>query len=193
MDEDFSSFRHAHWTKRSHRLGRSLLEPSSVDVADDVLRLKLPAESTDGAEIRSVEAFGFGRFEARLRVPHAPSSITGFFLYEPPDEAQEIDIEIFNDRTGGVMFTYYSAGQQVSRTRELPFDPTAEFHTYSFDYGADGVEFSVDGEVMESLRGTMPAGPLRLHLNAWFPTWLQGERSPQDHFVAADHVRVTPR
>ena len=79
-----------------------------------------------------MEAFGFGRFEARVRVPHAPSSITGFFLYEPPDEAQEIDIEIFNDRTGRVMFTYYSAGHQVSRTHELPFDPTAGFHTYGF-------------------------------------------------------------
>lgn len=193
MDEDFTSFRPTHWTKRSHRLGRSLLEPSSVDVTDDVLRLTLPAQSTNGAEIRSVEAFGFGRFEARLRVPHAPSSITGFFLYEPPDEAQEIDIEIFNDQTGKVMFTYYSAGQQVSRTHELPFDPTAGFHAYGFHYGPEGVDFSVDGELLESLRGDMPAGPLRLHLNAWFPAWLEGERSAQDHHVSVDHVRVTPR
>lgn len=192
MDEDFSSFRETHWMKRSHSLGRSLLEPSNVDTVDGALRLKLPEDTTNGAEIRSTDFFSFGRFEARLRVPDAPSSITGFFLYEPPDEDQEIDIEIFNDRTGRVMFTYYSAGKQVSRTHELPFDPTAGFHSYCFEYRGDGVEFSVDGELMETLHGEMPRGPLRLYFNAWFPAWCQGQVSTQDHYVLVDHLRVEP-
>ncbi|RJN32398.1 glycoside hydrolase family 16 protein [Nesterenkonia natronophila] len=193
MDADSFAFQQGLWTKSSHRLGRSLLEPSNVDTTGDALRLRLPRGSTNGAEIRSTESHGYARFEARLRVPDAPSSITGFFLYEPPDEAHEVDIEIFNDRSGKVMFTYYLAGKQVTRTHELPFDPTAGFHDYRFDYRADSVEFFADGELLETLHDEMPAGPLRLHLNAWFPTWHQGRVETEDHFVLVDHIRVIPQ
>ena len=60
---------------------------------------------------------------ARLQVPDAPSSITGFFLYAPPDYASEIDIELYNDPRGLVMFTTYAGGRQTHPSRNAPVIP----------------------------------------------------------------------
>src|SRR3954451_10691903 len=72
------------WAVGRHQLGRSALTAANVTVTDEALGLQLPAGTTDGAEIRSLSLFSQGLAAARLRVPDAPSSITGFFLYAPP-------------------------------------------------------------------------------------------------------------
>ena len=53
-----------------------------------------------------------------MKLPHAPTSITGFFLYRAPDLEREIDIEVFNDPTGRVMFTTYSGGRQTHTVKK---------------------------------------------------------------------------
>lgn len=62
--------------------------------------IKLPSGTTDGGEIQTKDELGFGSYEAKLKLPDAPSSITGFFLYKEPDYYHEIDIEIFNFKCG---------------------------------------------------------------------------------------------
>lgn len=192
MRDDFSSFEEARWSKGDHRLGRSHLDPANVDTANGMLRLKLPAHTTDGAEIQSVDFYGYGSYEARIKVPGAPSSLTGFFLYQPPDEANEVDIEIFNGGSRQIMFTYFSSGRQVSETRSLPFDPASGFHDYRFDYRPDALQFFVDGEFIEALPGGLPVPPLRLYANAWYPNWLAGESGEVDRYVSVDHILYKP-
>lgn len=189
FSDDFGVFDESRWSKGDHGLGRSHLDPANVDVKDSKLRLKLPARTTDGAEISSDSLYGHGSYEARIKVPRDESSITGFFLYYPPDRMSEVDVEIFNDRSRKVMFTYYSGGAKVSETAKLPFDPTRDFHDYRFDYGPNELKFYVDGKLAQTLRGDMPEAPQRLYVNAWYPNWLKGKPARGDRYVYVDRIR----
>src|SRR5215211_3733193 len=111
--DSFDTFDAQRWVAGQHQLGRSVLTAANVTVANGALGLALPAGTTDGAEIRSTATFTSGVASTRLQVPDAPSSITGFFLYAPPDYASEIDIELYNDPRGLVMFSTYAHGRQT--------------------------------------------------------------------------------
>jgi beta-glucanase (GH16 family) len=112
-------------------------------------------------------------------VAAAPSSLTGFFLYAPPDFASEIDIEVLGDATGTVLFSTYARGAQThTETRRLGFDPTAAFHEYEFAVTRKSVTFRVDGVALRTWKNGVPTAPMALYVNAWFPTWLAGTPSP---------------
>jgi licheninase len=149
----------------------------------------LPADTLDGGQIESKNLYGPGFYAARIKVPDAPSSITGFFLYEPPDYASEIDIEIYNDSSGKVLFTTYAGGKRThTETVGLPFDPTQDFHDYAFFYDRDSITFYVDGEPMKEHEGGLPDQQMKLYVNSWFPTWLSGEKPGSDRYSYVDWI-----
>ncbi len=188
-DFDSSELDPDRWEATSRDLGRGELVPENVSVEDGQLRLKLPADTLDGGEIQSKNLHGPGFYAARIKVPDAPSSITGFFLYEPPDLESEIDIEIYNDPSGKVLFTTYAGGKQThTETLQLPFDPTEGFHDYAFFYNQDSITFYVDGEPMKEYEGGLPNKPMRLYVNSWYPTWLSGEKPASDRHAYVDRV-----
>jgi endo-1,3-1,4-beta-glycanase ExoK len=188
--DGFDTFDVSRWSKGDHALGRSHLNPANVDVAGGNARLKIPASTLQGAELRSNEFYHHGTYSTRMRLPHAPSSITGFFLYRPPDHEREIDIEVFNDSTRRVMFTTYSGGRQTHTvTKKLPFDPTAGYHTYAFRYDAGLARFIVDGNVMQTWKTGVPKGSMYLYTNLWFPTWLDGKKPLTDRYLQVDWTR----
>ncbi len=188
--DDFDTFDETRWSKGSHKLGRSNLDPANVNVNGGNLGIKLPARTTNGGEISSDALYGQGSYTARMKLPNAPSSITGFFLYEPPDYASEIDIEIFNDTSRKIMFSTYAGGRQThTQTMTLPFDATAGFHNYRFDYASGYVRFYADGKLMKQWTNGIPKKSMRLYANAWFPKWLGGKRPTQDKYVVVDSIR----
>lgn len=188
--DDFDSLDRDSWSvtsKVNKRLGRSYLKPDNVSVQDGSLRLKLSAGALDGGEIASRELYKYGSYRARIKVPDARSSITGFFLYEEPDFEKEIDIEIFNDPSGRIMFTTYAGGEETNNVKKnLPFDPTKNFHEYRFDFYAEKAEFYVDGELLHRFTKGLPEDPMRLYVNAWFPTWLSGRKPETEGYVYVD-------
>jgi beta-glucanase (GH16 family) len=114
-------------------------------------------------------------------VPHpdedrnAPSSLTAFFLYKRPDYAQEIDIEIFNDDTGRIMFSTYSGFAQTNNVIvDLPIDLTTDLHVYAIEYDPGSVRFLLDGAQLQSWSSGVPSSSMYLFANAWFPFWLAG-------------------
>jgi endo-1,3-1,4-beta-glycanase ExoK len=120
-------------------------------------------------------------------VPDTPSSITGFFLYNPPDFESEVDVEIFDDPLGKILFTTYAGGQQThTESMQLPFDPTQEFHDYAFFYGQGSITFYVDGKPMKRYEGGLPDRPMRLYVNSWYPAWLDGREPDSDRHVYVD-------
>ena len=188
--DEFDSFDETRWSKGDHNLGRSRLDPANVSVGEGDLRLKLPARTTNGGEIRSNELYGQGSYTARMKLPHAPSSITGFFLYEPPDYASEIDIEIYNDSSRKMAFysTYADGSQTHTETLALPFDPTTGFHDYRFEYAPGSVRFYADDTLMKEWTDGVPQTSMHLYVNAWFPSWLEGRKFNRDKHVLVDSI-----
>jgi beta-glucanase (GH16 family) len=175
FSDTFAALDATRWVPGEHQLGRSALTAGNVGVRDGALELVLPAGSTDGGEIRSVELYDRGVATARMQVADAPSSITGFFLYAAPDYASEIDIEVFNDPSGKVMFSTYANGRQTNtETRTLDFDPTAAPHDYEIAWGGGRVSFAVDGVELRTWTTGVTQRPMNLFANAWFPAWLDG-------------------
>jgi hypothetical protein len=101
------------WKATIRDLGRGGIAPENTGVEDGLLRLAHPANTLNGGEIESTDLYGSGFYAARIKVPDAPPSITGFFLYEPPDLESEIDIEIHNDPYDKILFTTYADGEQT--------------------------------------------------------------------------------
>jgi endo-1,3-1,4-beta-glycanase ExoK len=189
--EGFASLDPARWAVGDHALGRGRLDPTNVSVSGGALALGLPAGRLDGAEVRTTAAWGPGTFRARMKVADAPSSLTGFFLYAPPDSESEVDIEIPNDRGGAVMFTTYAGGAQThTETRGLGFDPTAAFHTYEIVLDRRAVTFRVDGVALRAWKTGVPRAAMPLHLNAWYPAWMAGTAAPSDAATLVDEVDI---
>lgn len=173
--DGFTTLDATRWAPGEHQLGRSTLTAANVAVTDGALELALPAGTTDGGEIHSTETYTSGVARARMQVADAPSSITGFFLYAAPDYASEIDIEVFNDPSGTVMFSTYAGGRQThTETQALGFDPTAALHDYEIAWGNGRVTFTVDGVVLRTWTTGVTKLPMNLFANAWFPAWLDG-------------------
>jgi beta-glucanase (GH16 family) len=190
--DGFDAFDGSRWTKEDHNLGRSYLNPANVDVVDGNARLKIPARTLQGAELRSNELYHHGNYSTRMKLPHAPSPITGFFLYRAPDHEREIDIEVFNDSSRRIMFTTYSGGRQTHTvTKQLPFDPTAGYHTYALRYDAGLARFTIDGKVMQTWKTGVPKGSMYLYTNLWFPNWLDGRKPLLDSYLYVDWTRYT--
>ena len=189
--DNFDSFDETRWTKGDHNLGRSYLNPENVSTSNGNLAIKLPARTLEGGEIRSNELYGYGSYLARIQVPDAPSSITGFFLYEPPDYASELDIEIYNDSSRKlVIYSTYAGGRQThDQTLKLPFDPTKGFHEYRFDYTPTSLRFYADGQLMREWADGLPQPPMKLYVNAWYPRWLSGKEPRTDRSVYVDSIQ----
>ena len=177
------------WETPGRTLGRGRLVPENVAAEGGRRRITLPANSLDGGEVESQGLHDSGFYAARIKVPDAPSSITGFFLYEPPDHASEIDIEICNDPSGRILFTTYAGGEQTHAEEvRLPFDPTKGFHDYAFSYDRNSVAFYVDGEPMKRYEGGLPDRRMRLYVNAWYPAWLGGRSPDADRYASVDWI-----
>ncbi len=92
--------------------------------------------------------------------------------------------------TGGEIESvdYYGYGTYTPATKKLPFDPTHGFHDYSIVYKPNRVEFYVDGKLFQAWRGGITDQPMKLLLNVWYPTWLEGKPPAADQFLFADWI-----
>lgn len=188
--EDFNAIDDTVWHSREGILGRTRLSSDNVFVEDDLLIIKHPEGTLDGGEIQTIDFVHFGSYEIKMKVPHAPTSITGFFLYKAPDYDYEIDIEIFNQSESEVWFTTYTGGAIVNEHKEpLGFDPTAGFNVYRIDYFPSYVAFFVnDVEYMRWHEG-YPSESMYLMVNSWFPNWLEGEKPDADERLEVEWLR----
>ena len=192
--DDFATLDAQRWVSITRPFGHGAVDAANVAVTGGTLGVKLPAGRLDGGEVRTTSLYRFGAFRARMKVANAPSPLTAFFLYKAPDYVSELDIEIFNDTTRRVMFTTYAGGAQTNIvTKLLPFDATADFHAYAIEYDTSSVRFLVDGVLMQSWSKGVTRSAMYLYVNAWFPSWLEGERPATDRFTLVDWVEQASR
>ncbi|MDZ7834999.1 MAG: glycoside hydrolase family 16 protein [Alkalibacterium sp.] len=88
-------------------LGRTQLRREHVSARDDLLTIQMPADTLEGGAIQTIDLIHHGSYEISMKLPDAPSSLTGFFLYKAPDLQYEIDIEVFNQTDSEVLFTVF--------------------------------------------------------------------------------------
>ena len=189
--DDFDTLEAGRWYETPNKkLGCGQLRAENVTVDGGELRLKLPAGTLEGGEIGSVDAYDYGSYAASIKAAQAPSSITGFFLYAPPDFHTEIDVEIFNDSSRRVLFTTYADGEQTNTVeKKLPFNATAGFHEYRIDLYPTRAEFSVDGRPLHTFDEGLPGDSMKLMVNAWYPDWLPGEEPDKDGYTRVDWIQ----
>jgi beta-glucanase (GH16 family) len=190
--EEFDGAAFPAWTTDTHPLGRGSVLSSNVSLGGGTAALALSAGAHDGAEILTTTRYGTGAYEARMRTPDAPGSVSAFFLYQGVAGGNdEIDIEIFNDGTRRIMFTTWVAGRETNNViRTLPFDPAAALHDYRIEWSSRVVRFRVDGVVMQELRRGIPRQAMFVMANTWWPTWLSGPLLAAPQTFEIDRIRV---
>jgi licheninase len=191
--DEFTTFDVHRWYKSSRPFGWGAVDPANVSVTGGTLALELPGGTLNGGEVRTLSLTRYGSYRTRMKVANAPSSLTAFFLYKKPDFAQELDIEIFNDPSGRVVFSTYSNGSQTTVERQLGFDPTAGFHEYAIEYDPGSVRFLVDGVELQRFTSGVTRSSMYLHVNAWFPSWLAGTVPGSDRTTSVDWVEYVAR
>ena len=162
----------------SHRLGRGRLRLDNVEFIDDSLVLSSPINSYHGAEVRTIERFGYGVYSAIIKSDYAPGSFTAFFLYQDVESKNdEIDIEIHNDGSRQVDFVTYKDGVKTNKVSQtLDFDPVEDYYRYTIDYQPGLINFYVEGELLASFEDDLPDAEMKLIVNHWWPVWLESER-----------------
>ena len=171
--DDFNTFDSSMWIKSDHVLGRTDFDPENVAVSNSQLRLNIPASTTGGAEIESMEYYGCGTYKARIRTTDAPSSITGFYLYRSPDLYAEIDIEVYNNGTGEVDFVTYADGQGHTMSGRTFASIQASTSIPTASTTNRGGEVLYRRGPQADLHG-IPQDSMKLLVNNWFPSWLEG-------------------
>lgn len=190
VHETFHMLNENMWIKREGNLSITKLLEENVFISNKMLNIKLPKDRLEGGEIQSIAPVGFGSYEVSLKLPDAPDSITGFFLYKQPDFFHEIDIEIFNKKNSEVLFTSYKDGKVQKEHRvPLKFDPTASFHKYRIEFYEKSIRFFVDDKLYHQIDEGFSKEEMYLILNAWYPHWLEGIPSSYDATLKAEWIR----
>jgi len=192
ITEEFDGATLAGWAADTHPLGRGSVRSTNVSLGGGMASLALSAGAYDGAEIITAARHGTGAYEARMRTPSAPGSVSAFFLYQGVAGGNdEIEIEIFNDGTRRIMFTTWVGGRETNNViRTLPFDPAAALHDYRIEWSSRVVRFRVDGVVMQELKRGIPKQAMFVMANTWWPTWLSGPLLATPRTFEIDRIRI---
>ncbi|KAJ1267857.1 hypothetical protein BS78_07G090600 [Paspalum vaginatum] len=143
------------------------------DGRNGVDTLALCLEKTHGSGFRSKGAYLYARFDIDVKLVANNSAGTVTTIYLTTDDVRpgyhdEVDMEFLGNVTGEPYTLHTnifvdSVGNREQQFR-LWFDPTADFHTYSFEWTPKNIIFLIDGT------------PIRVHKNeasrgvAAFPT-----------------------
>jgi beta-glucanase (GH16 family) len=138
------------------------------------------AVSFYGTDLRSNQSFAMGtgiHITVRAKMNTAtPGIVGGIFLYalKPGSTTyhDEIDFELLTNRPGGAQTNIYS--DEKLGTGNVQFIPYAsgsitDYHTYEIKWQPNHVSWFIDGLLVRTETGRVPAGPMNFHLNIWVP------------------------
>ncbi len=157
--------------------------------------------------------FGYGRWEARLRIPDVDGVLPTMYTidWRDPDvrTRQEIDIEFvtinISDDYSEVHFAVHGAEYDSWETQvELPFNPADDYHVWGFDITEERIQWFVDDIVLyeyyyDEQPGRIDA-PYMLKFNFWSAkledggagNWIQGPPvANTEIYYHIDWVRFT--
>jgi endo-1,3-1,4-beta-glycanase ExoK len=134
------------------------------------------------AEIRTHEAYLYGYFEARLRMPRGPGLVAAFFTFTLPGDREtqnEIDMELLGRDPLIIELTYHVGSRATRQIEVLGFDASSDFHTYAFEWRPDSIRWYLDNRLVHISREEQVRGlvhPQNIEFSLWnserMPRWL---------------------
>jgi beta-glucanase (GH16 family) len=173
-----------------------------VKVADGALTLRLDDAGVAGrpyasGEYLTMQRYGHGRFEARLKPIKAAGVVTAVFTYAGPDSGSphdEIDMEFLGNKPTKMQANYFTDDVGGHETLiELGFDATADYHDYAFEWRPGSIRWFVDGRMVHEetgTRGPLPRTPGRILANAWAAVGADGWVGPFNFPGGALEARI---
>lgn len=208
LEDDFTEFNTSFWMKTDGYSNGDMFNctwrgDNISFTGDGLLSLALTSSSTgefDGAEYRSLEKYGYGKYEIRMKPAANPGIVSSFFTYTGPSEGEpwdEIDLEFLGKNTRQLQLNYFTDGTGGhERLIDLGFDASLEFHWYGFDWQKDSITWYVDGRPVHTATENLPSTPGRVMMNLWNGSGVDSWLEPYDGTVPLqayyDQFRYTP-
>lgn len=129
--------------------GQEIWDPTHAAASGGLLTLTATPDMHSG-EVRSLQSFGYGYYEARMKLPATPGFWPAFWTVSSAGTFQEIDIAECNSadphRIGeNLHWGVRGASPADNGGYNDPLtDFQADFHTYGVLYAVDRIEFYVD-------------------------------------------------
>ena len=198
------------WDYRTDSKHWSTQLPENVEIEDGSLILNLKKKTSNGmdytdAGIISKEQFGFGYYEARMKIPTGAGWHNSFWLMDHDGsgttatasstiEIDIIEIDSKKPLTYGVCFHRWK-DEHISKgciKVETP-DMSRDFQITSCIYSSDYVRFFLNGKEVHQIQiSEMPKAPLNIWLTS-IATWLGSTEAVDDEKLPAkvefDYVR----
>jgi beta-glucanase (GH16 family) len=181
IDDRFDEFNSVQWIKSSHTFNVQgcYLEQQGVQFSEGIMSLVVDAsDNAKGyycGEIRSVDRYGYGRIEARIKSPKtevASGYISSLFTYvfrpdgihnddtSAPIRWRELDIEMEGSRPEKFQANYiYGDGEwEWWKTRswgayedKINIGPISDWKVYALEWTPEYIKWFVDGQLMKTL------------------------------------------
>lgn len=181
----------------------STLSASNVALNDKSISINLPANSYSSGQTITKDYYGYGSYEARMKVPEGDSNLSGMFLYAPNDQEHEIDTEIlYRDGKWRAWFTIHNVnhptynpsnglepGEVYKKEVILDFDPSKEFHNYRLNLYPTYVSFEIDGKEMARWNESFNFKKMQLFTSSFYAHWLPRNQTTYDKQFNVEWIR----
>ncbi|KIC48268.1 family 16 glycosylhydrolase [Tateyamaria sp. ANG-S1] len=146
-----------------------------VAVENGKLLLSLTADAKEDrdlscAEIQTRERFGYGTYEARMKVPYAEGMNANLFTFigAPQDRPHnEIDFEFIAPREPVLQTNFHTAASSTNEELHRTSEDDG-FRTYSFIWEPDRIRWYIDGTMIRDQHGgVLPNEPKKIYLSLW--------------------------
>ncbi|RWR90441.1 xyloglucan endotransglucosylase/hydrolase protein 9-like protein [Cinnamomum micranthum f. kanehirae] len=123
--------------------------PDHIVNEDNLVKLTL--DNTSGCGIRSRRNYLFGRASVQIKLIEGDSAgtVTAFYMSSDGPDHDELDFEFLGNVSGEPYLVqtnvYVNGTGNREQRHSLWFDPTADFHSYSFLWNRHCIIFLIDG------------------------------------------------
>jgi beta-glucanase (GH16 family) len=170
--DDFDQLDPARWEGTAHTFDENYadFETANATTNGGVLDLRVQAKTSpftgkpwSAAEVRTWQEFTYGKFLTSARFANASGVVSTLFSFydwfalEPNSENwNEIVVESSGTSRLYYTYTFHDADAANGRNRvtspsDMPFDITAAFHVYGYEWTPTSVTFTVDGAAVLTL------------------------------------------
>jgi beta-glucanase (GH16 family) len=177
----------------------------ALKVPDDpgrgYLFMTVRANSKNGAEIICTEKTHFGYYEARMKCSPVPGAVNAFFWidYFTRRKGEEVDVEFLTSDFAatpgeGMVRCMLHPGNHGGPVK-LGFNPAEGFHRYGFLWQPGRLEWTADGQVIQTITDPkqVPKEPGHLFFNNWTGSRNWGGGPPAaDNTMIIDWCRFHP-